>query len=328
MSLDSFQAQSQAPVGGVATREPIPEITRKLPEVEGKGKGIATDELAAQYLLDLHKPKRRSTTDQFIFQRRTLATLEESTGPSAQPQDDTSTNIARDTSSPADVETGADTNITTSQAGSDPGKTPESRPSPQQDLMEEDQTGSDPGKSHVALARPNSKPMHDNFVATVYPRIHESLKHATKEQVHLENPLSSSGTLLSMKNLDNFNFGDQFVNDNPTTEDPGKTNMETKVEFMVTIPIHQASSSAHLLSTPVIDLTPSKPVSSTIQEQDKTSQALSSRIFKLELRDLPHKIDQTINEVVKEAVHVALQAPLRDRFRDLPEVDMKEILHQ
>ncbi|GJU21683.1 hypothetical protein Tco_1155025 [Tanacetum coccineum] len=58
------------------------------------------------------------------------------------------------------------------------------------------------------------------------------------------------------------------------------------------------------------------------------NQALSSRIFTLELRDLPHKINQTRNEVVKEAVHVALQAPLRDRFRELPEADMKEILHQ
>nr|GEW43618.1 hypothetical protein [Tanacetum cinerariifolium] len=32
--------------------------------------------------------------------------------------------------------------------------------------------------------------------------------------------------------------------------------------------------------------------------------------------------------VVKEAVHIALQAPLRNRFRELPEADMKEILHQ
>ncbi|GKD66894.1 hypothetical protein Tco_1309002, partial [Tanacetum coccineum] len=61
---------------------------------------------------------------------------------------------------------------------------------------------------------------------------------------------------------------------------------------------------------------------------DQTTQALSSRIFTLELRDLPHKIDQTINEVVKEVVHVALQAPLRDRFKELPKADMKEILHQ
>ncbi|GJX66770.1 hypothetical protein Tco_0301113 [Tanacetum coccineum] len=48
----------------------------------------------------------------------------------------------------------------------------------------------------------------------------------------------------------------------------------------------------------------------------------------MELRDLPHKINQTVNEVVKEVVHVALQDPLRDRFRELPEADMKEILHK
>ncbi|GKG12186.1 hypothetical protein Tco_0346423 [Tanacetum coccineum] len=43
---------------------------------------------------------------------------------------------------------------------------------------------------------------------------------------------------------------------------------------------------------------------------------------------MPHKINQTVDKVVKEAVHVALQAPLRDRFRELPEADMKEILHR
>ncbi|GKG58457.1 hypothetical protein Tco_0592236, partial [Tanacetum coccineum] len=48
------------------------------------------------------------------------------------------------------------------------------------------------------------------------------------------------------------------------------------------------------------------------------TQALSSRISTLELRDLPHKINQTVNEVVKEDAHVALQTPLRDRFRELP----------
>ncbi|GJZ72168.1 hypothetical protein Tco_0636019 [Tanacetum coccineum] len=41
--------------------------------------------------------------------------------------------------------------------------------------------------------------------------------------------------------------------------------METEVESMVTFFIHQASSSVPLLSTPVIDLTPPKPVSPTLQ---------------------------------------------------------------
>ncbi|GKD72114.1 hypothetical protein Tco_1330396 [Tanacetum coccineum] len=83
----------------------------------------------------------------------------------------------------------------------------------------------------------------------------------------MENPPSSSGTLSSMKNLDDaFTFGDQFLNDKPTEEELGKANMETKVESMVTIPIHQATSSAPLLSTPIINLTPLKPVSSPAQE--------------------------------------------------------------
>nr|GEX04528.1 reverse transcriptase domain-containing protein [Tanacetum cinerariifolium] len=62
------------------------------------------------------------------------------------------------------------------------------------------------------------------------------------------------------------------------------------------------------------------------QAKDPYSAATQFGGVTLELRDLPHKIDQTINEAVKEAVEVALQAPLRDHFRDLSEADMKEIL--
>nr|GEV34082.1 hypothetical protein [Tanacetum cinerariifolium] len=62
--------------------------------------------------------------------------------------------------------------------------------------------------------------------------------------------------------------------------------------------------------------------------QEKTIQGLSSRVFTLKLWDLPHKIDQTVNKVVKEDVQTDLQAPLCERFRDLSEADMKEIIHQ
>nr|GFA15984.1 E-beta-farnesene synthase [Tanacetum cinerariifolium] len=84
------------------------KATRPILMVEGKGKAIVTEEQAAQSLLALHTPKRRSTTDQFIFQRQTPATEEASTGPSAQPQDDTYTNIVCETPSPTNVETGVD----------------------------------------------------------------------------------------------------------------------------------------------------------------------------------------------------------------------------
>nr|GEW86625.1 histone deacetylase 14 [Tanacetum cinerariifolium] len=347
MSLESFQAQGQAHVGGVSIREPVAEATRLLPMVEGNGKAIATEEQAAQSLLALHTPKRRSTTDQFIFQRQTPTTEKASAGPSAQPQDDTFANIVHETPSPTDAETCTDTKK------SDLGKTLESRPPHDRDKMDEDRAGSDPRKSHVALAGPNPEPMHDDFMATVYLKVHESLKFPADEQVILEDPLSSSRTLSFMKILDDtYTFGDQFFNDKSTKDEPGKQNVDAKVVTMVTVPIHQASTSVPPLSTPIIDLSPPKPVASPLLEPlklaarvttlekkfsdfkkksqtlDNAIQNLGSKVFTLELRDLPHKINQTVNEVVKEAVYIALQAPLRDRFRELPEADMKEILHQ
>ncbi|GKA32783.1 hypothetical protein Tco_0719150 [Tanacetum coccineum] len=222
------------------------------------------------------------------------------------------------------------------EAGSDPGETHESRPPPEQD---EDQAGPNPGIS--------------------------------------QDPLSSTGTLSSMKNLeDAYAIGDQFINDKYTKDEPGKLNVEAEVVSMVTVPIYQASSSAPPLFTPVIDLSPPKPASSTTQapifttttmtttttlppplqqqstteselaehvtalekkfsdlEQnnknlDNTTQNLGSRVYTLELRDLPYKIDEAVRENVKEAVQIALQAPLRERFRDLSEEDIKEMLHQ
>ncbi|GKF25771.1 hypothetical protein Tco_0081665, partial [Tanacetum coccineum] len=224
------KAQSQAHVGGVAIREPVAEATQPLPVVEGKGKAIATDEQAAQSLLALHTPKRRSTTDQFIFQRRTPATKEASTGPSAQPHDDASANIVHESPSPADAETGADTDkinsgektarIDEGQAGSDPGKTPKSRPPLDDDKMDEDQAGPDPRESRVALAGPNPEPTHDEFMANVYLNVHESLKFLVDEDFILEDPLSSTGTLSSIKNLDDaFTIGDQFINDKSTEDE-------------------------------------------------------------------------------------------------------------
>ncbi|GKE26538.1 hypothetical protein Tco_1441922 [Tanacetum coccineum] len=47
----------------------------------------------------------------------------------------------------------------------------------------------------------------------------------------------------------------------------------------------------------------------------------------MENHDLYSKIDKHINEFVKGVVHNALQAPLRECFKDLSEFQMKEILH-
>nr|GEY22574.1 hypothetical protein [Tanacetum cinerariifolium] len=238
----------------------------------------------------------------------------------------TSANIVHGTPSPTDAETGAKTGAETDkmnsegdtkilnigeeqrenvadkvdleektaeidegQAVSDPGKTPESRLPPERVLMEEDQAGPNPRQSHVTLAGPNPKPMHDDFIATI----------------------------------------DQFFNDKQTEDDLGKTTMETKVESMVTVLIHQVLSLVPPLSTPVIDLTPLKPVSSTIQELFFTATTKTTTTT-LPLPPPPQQQSSTDHALafhVSALEQVSLQAPLKERFRDLSEADMKEIIH-
>nr|GEY70639.1 retrovirus-related Pol polyprotein from transposon TNT 1-94 [Tanacetum cinerariifolium] len=259
---------------GVAIQEPIVEAFRPLLAVEGKGKAISTDEQVAQSLLALQALRRRSTTD----------------------QDDTSANIVHDSPSPVDAETNANTKKTNSGGDTE--------------ILQIDE---DQGKDskREALAVPNPEPTHEDFMANVYPDVHGSLKFPADEHFILEEPLSSSETLSSMKNLDDaYTSRDQFLNDKPTEDEPDKLNVDSEVVSMVTVLIHEVSFLIPSLSTPIIDLSPPKPG------------------FYLGASGLPHNINQTVNVVVKEAVHIALQAPLRDRSRELLEADMKEILHQ
>ncbi|GKA39179.1 hypothetical protein Tco_0731730 [Tanacetum coccineum] len=52
-----------------------------------------------------------------------------------------------------------------------------------------------------------------------------------------------------------------------------------------------------------------------------------SRLYRLENQDIPNQVRKAVDGIVTDAVDWAIQAPLRERFRDLPEADMKEILH-
>nr|GEW06264.1 hypothetical protein [Tanacetum cinerariifolium] len=105
--------------------------------------------------------------------------------------------------------------------------------------MDEDQAGPDPGESHVALVGLNPEPMHDDIMATVYPIVHESLKFLVDEHVIIEDPLSLTRTLSSMKNLDDaYTIEDQFLNDKSTEDGSRKLNVEAKVVSMQFTP-HQ-----------------------------------------------------------------------------------------
>nr|GEU95609.1 hypothetical protein [Tanacetum cinerariifolium] len=68
-----------------------------------------------------------------------------------------------------------------------------------------------------------------------------------------------------------------------------------------------------------------------IQENKGFEQRLDShgeRLYTLEQLDIPHQVSKAVNEVVTDAIDWAMQASLQNLFRDLPEADIKEILHQ
>nr|GEV40971.1 Gag-Pol polyprotein [Tanacetum cinerariifolium] len=61
------------------------------------------------------------------------------------------------------------------------------------------------------------KKIDEGFTATAYPNVQENLKLTIEEQVILEEPASSTGTLSSLQHLaKDFSFGDLFFNDKPS----------------------------------------------------------------------------------------------------------------
>nr|GEY27061.1 hypothetical protein [Tanacetum cinerariifolium] len=126
---------------------------------------------------------------------------------------------------------------------------------------------------------------------------------------------SSTETLSSLQNLKKeLSFTNQFFVEKQHNEEPGKTNAEAEVQSMVSVPIHQDTSSVHPVTNSVINLT--------------TLDKHGSRLYKLENLNIPHKVSKAVNKIITDAVDWAMQAPLRACFSNLPTIDMQEILQQ
>nr|GFA19548.1 hypothetical protein [Tanacetum cinerariifolium] len=53
-----------------------------------------------------------------------------------------------------------------------------------------------------------------------------------------------------------------------------------------------------------------------------------ARLYTLKQLDIPQQVSKVVSEVVTDAIDKVMQAPLENRFRDLPKADMKEELEQ
>nr|GEW17076.1 hypothetical protein [Tanacetum cinerariifolium] len=299
-------------------------------------------------LLNLQMSKKKSPADRYISQRRTSTP----TGSSGHNESSSLYAELRLTDSEEESEEdvlGADAGGQgEGQAGPDPGAQDEGQAGSNPDEQAESQAGPDPGNAeesqpmpspvvHAGLDRddinldvadvstqPPPEQMDEGFTATAYPKVQNNLKLTVEEQVMLEEPPSSLGTLSSLQHLTKvLSFGDLFFSDKPSEADNDKATAKTEAESMVSVMIQQDMSSIPLMITLLIDLT-SRPKSPKEQRLDSHR----ARLYTLEQLDIPHQVSKAVDKVVTVAVDWAMQAPLQNYFRDLPEADMKEILHQ
>ncbi|GJS63980.1 retrovirus-related pol polyprotein from transposon TNT 1-94 [Tanacetum coccineum] len=263
MSHESFQAQSQARVGGVAIQELVAEAIRPLPVVEGTGKAIA------------------------------------STGPSTQPLDDTSANIVRDSPSPADAETGARSDKTSSEgdtkARSDPGETHESQPRPKQAHMDEDQAGPDPGISHVDLAGPDLQPTQDEFMADLYPKVQEKKTQCGSRMVSMVTvPIYQASSLVLPLSMPVINLLPPKHASSTTQALIFTTTTMTTLTTLPPPPKQQSTTESELAKRVAALEKKFYDLEQTNKNLDNTTRNLGSRVYTLELMDLPHKIDEVV----------------------------------
>ncbi|GKE66909.1 hypothetical protein Tco_1521070 [Tanacetum coccineum] len=126
------------------------------------------------------------------------------------------------------------------------------------------------------------------------------------------------------------------VPDSPTVHRPLPTTTTatattTTTTIMTTIPLppqpQQVSSDSILLNRlgeleqHIADLVDAN------QALEERLDKHGSRLYRLENQDIPNQVSKAVDEIVTDAIDWAMHAPLRERFRDLPEADMKEILH-
>nr|GEV19591.1 hypothetical protein [Tanacetum cinerariifolium] len=359
-SMKTAYALPRGPLPPVVIREPESGKYQPLLEVPGKGKAKVSEEQVAYDLLSLQKPKKKSHADQYILQRRisepARSYLHDDSPYAVLGQLDSEEESEK-------VELGAtEGGNDEDQAGPDPGAQAEGQTGTDADTLDEGQAGSnpdelsegqvgpDPGnagdeeqsipspvvhagsdREHMDLdvadvsPQPSTEQLDEGFTAMSYPKVQKNLKLAIEEQVLLEEPNSSSGTLSSLQHLSrDINFGDQFFSDKPSDADK---NAETKVESMVNVLIQQALSSISLMTSPIVDLT-SRPESPKVHQQFKVTTTETRTTTTTTLPPPPAQQQSTTEAMMVKRIDLAEARKKKKKSHESPKTPPVSPSHQ
>ncbi|GJU37014.1 hypothetical protein Tco_1185368 [Tanacetum coccineum] len=126
------------------------------------------------------------------------------------------------------------------------------------------------------------------------------------------------------------------VPDSPTIHRPLPTTITatattTTITIMTTIPLPPQPQQVSLESILINRLGElEQHIANLVDANQALEERLDkhgSRLYRLENQHIPNQVSKVVDDIVMDVVNWAMHAPLRESFRDLPEADMKEILH-
>nr|GEV08106.1 copia protein [Tanacetum cinerariifolium] len=355
----AMEPQGSAP--SVVIREPESGKYQPIPEVPRKGKAKVTEEKVAHDLLSLQKPKRKIHMDQYILQRR----VSKPTGSSD--HDDSPYAVLGQSDSEVESEMvvlEADEGCQ-SKAGSNPDEISEGQAGPDPGNVEVDvhsipshmvYAGSD--REHMDLdvadvsPQPSTEQLDEGFSAAAYPKVQENLKLTVEEQVLLEEPANADKNAetkvesmvnvpiqhdLSLISLMTSPIIDLTSRpESPKVHQQFKattTDTTTTTTTTTTLPPPQAQQQSTTEAMMIKRIDELKHIMANLNQVNKEMEERldkhGARMYTLEQLDIPQQVSKAVSEVVTDAVDwAAMQAPLQNRFKDLPKADIKEILHQ
>nr|GEV58701.1 retrovirus-related Pol polyprotein from transposon TNT 1-94 [Tanacetum cinerariifolium] len=186
--------------------------------------------------------------------------------------------------------------LTDSEAGPNPGDAAVSQPqsSPVVHVV--------PNLEHIDLeamnvsTQPLPEQMDEGFTTTAYPNVQENLKLTVEEQ-----PLQATTT--------------ETTTTTTTTHPPPPQPQQIITDSML---INHIGKHEQIMANLIQDN----------KYMEERLDCHGARLYTLENLDIPQQVSKVVDEIVTDAVDWAIQDPFWNCFRDLPEADMKEILHQ
>nr|GEW44572.1 Gag-Pol polyprotein [Tanacetum cinerariifolium] len=178
--------------------------------------------------------------------------------------------------------------------------------------------------------------MDKGFTATTYLNVQENLKLTIKEHTTTETEAESMVSVTIQQDTSVIPPMTTLVIDlvsRPDSPNAHRPLQATETETTTTTtnpppPKPQQSTTDSMLIKHIDEL--EQIMANLIQDNKHLDEKLDNhgaRLYTLENLDIPQHVSKAVDEIVTDAVDWAIQAPLRNRFRDLPEADTKEILH-